>query len=217
MKKIFLFAVLLTIVIASCKKKQNNPSITVTVSYPTITFAPTMYFSIPVGGALPSNIATAYDSFYRQSLSVVLIDSSVHNLVPGLYTAIATATSKYGYISNSTYYVVVTNVSTTEDLSGNWYQIPLPMGGDSTATNVQKLANAFYSTSNVTGVNMVTDPVDVTPAIFAVINDTTIQFGPSVAGSITSPTGILYTGTHVLGDTTMTYATAAGTLVFSKN
>jgi len=49
-----------------------------------------------------------------------------------------------------------------------------------------------------------------------VINDTTIQFGPSVAGSITSPTGILYTGTHVLGDTTMTYATAAGTLVFPR-
>jgi hypothetical protein len=216
MKKILLFTVLLTMVIASCKKKVNNPSITVTASFPTITFTPTMYFSIPVGGALPSNIATAYDSFYKQTLSVILIDSGVHNLVPGLYTGVATAKSQYGYVTNATYYVAVTNISGTENLSGNWYQIP-PLPGDSTATMVAQLANGFYSTSNVTGVNTVTDPADVTPAIFAVINDTTIQFGPSVAGTITSPTGTLNTTMHVLGDTSMTYATAAGTLTFYKN
>jgi len=214
MKKIFLCAVLFSVIIASCKKKQNDPSIIVTASFPTITFSPSIYFSIPVGGQRPTGIATAYDSFYKQSLSVVLVDSTVNTLVPGLYEAIATSTSKYGYISYANYYVAVTNEPSSEDLSGEWYQRP---NADTTATIIQKLANGFYSTSNITGVDLNTTAA--TAATFVVINDTTIQFDNTVAGSVTSPTGILNMKIHIYGDTTMTYGVlAAGdSITFSKN
>lgn len=214
MKKILLFAVLLTMVIASCKKKITNPSITVTVSFPTINFTSgTSYYSIPVGGALPAGIATAYDSFYKENLSVVLIDSGVNNLVPGIYTAVATATSKYGYVKDTTYYVAVTSFTGSLNLSGNWYQIPLLSGGDSTATTVQLLANGFYSTSNVIGANTFTDAANVLSALFVVTSDTTILFGAPLNDTV----GVLNTTRHILGDTTMTYDSPVGTIVFSKN
>ena len=82
MKKIFLFSVLLAVVAASCKKDNGNPSITVTASFPTITLINNSYpyFSIPLGSATPvgSAIATAYDSFYRESCPIVVVGNVVH-------------------------------------------------------------------------------------------------------------------------------------------
>ncbi len=71
MKKIFLFSVLIAIAVASCKKV-NNPNMTVTASFPTITFPNGIYFSVPLNGTLPtvSQVATAYDSFYKESLKL---------------------------------------------------------------------------------------------------------------------------------------------------
>jgi len=67
MRKILLLAVLAAVSFASCKKTVNDVSTEVTVSYPIISFAGgNVYYSIPVGGALPTIQATAQDTFINK-------------------------------------------------------------------------------------------------------------------------------------------------------
>lgn len=206
MKKIFLLSFLSVVAFISCKKNQDNPSITVTASFPKITFQQ-QYYSIPVGGVRPTVLATAYDTFYKQTCKVVTIDSNVNTLVPGLYTAEVTAQNKYGYVSYANYYVAVTSVPDALDISGI-YTDPL---NDSITAVVYKLTTGLFSISNYNGANNVSDPSGLTTGMFAVTNLTS-------ANNMSFTTGI--TGTlslvAVAGDTALVYTTSAGAVDFAK-
>jgi hypothetical protein len=201
MKKILLCAVAFGVLVTSCKKKQDNPSITVTASYPTISWVATPYFSIPLGGTLPTNVATAYDSFYKEKETVVLADNTIVNMAPGLYSATASAQNKYGFSSSATYYVAVTGVSSALNLAGTWTS----PANDSIYTSVTSLANGFYLSNNVTGVNMINNSANAVSGLFVVTSDTSIVFDANTAASYTSGSGALVLTIHVAGDTTMTY------------
>jgi len=206
MKKIILLSLLALAVYSSCRKMQDNPSITVTASFPLITFQQ-QYYSIPVGGVRPTVLATAIDTFYKQTCKIVTIDSNVNTLVPGLYTAQVSAQNKYGYVSYANYYVAVTSVSDALDLSGV-YTNPL---NDSITAVVYKLATGLFYISNYNGVNNVSNAAGITPGYFAVTNLTS-------ANNMSFTTGV--TGTlslvAVAGDTALVYNTSVGAVDFAK-
>ena len=204
MKKILLFTVLSLFVFAACKKQQDNPSTVITASYPKITFAQ-KYYSIPLGTVRPEVQATAYDSFYKETVRIITFDSTINNFVPGVYMATLLAQSSHGYATLDTYYVAVTNVANTMDLSGNWNQVPV---NDSTSTTIVKLANGLYSSNNVNGVNLYTDPTNVVYDLFAVTTNTTIVFLSGNTATLT------YNASPLVS--TMSYTTPSGIVTFKR-
>ncbi len=206
MKKILIFSVLLAVLAISCKKQPADPSITVTVSYPTITFTGAQYYSIAVNGSLPSVAATAYDSFYHESCTVLLDASTLDNTTPGLYAVTASAKNKYGYKTYATVYVGVTNEPATLDISGIYYRLANP----NRVANITKVANGMFMTDNIGGVDITTTPGSVVSAVFVVTSDTTIDFGSQMtsAGTLTaSQESLALVGTGASG-TTLNYAIA---------
>lgn len=175
MKKIVIVFVLAAIATVGCKKKENTVSMVVTASTPIVTITGPQYFSIPIGGALPNITAVAYDTFYRDSLSVVIDQKGLDNTTPGLYTIFATAKNKYGYIGSASVYVAVTNITNALDLSG-WY---LRSGNPNRVAFVTKIATGLFRTSNVGGVDTTTGSGTgpIISAVFAVTSTTTAVSG----------------------------------------
>lgn len=201
MKKILFCVAALTLMVTSCKKKTSDPSITVTVSYPTIIATGNPYYSINIGDPLPSISATAYDSFYNEVCTVVTDASTLDNTTPGLYAVSLSAKNKYGFISYSSVFVAVTNVSDLLNLSGAYQRLATP----TRTAYVTKLARGIFMTSNVGGVDTVSQATSIVPAVFAVTSDTTIDFGSQLtsAGTLTASQESL---TLTPGDTTLNYA-----------
>ena len=206
MKKIVIISVLSVFIFSACKRQQDNPSTVVTASYPKITMTE-KYYSIPVGAVRPTVLATAYDTFYKVSVPIVTIDSAIHNFVPGLYEGTISATNQYGYSSYANYWVAVTGVSTalTSGIAGTWIQ---PALSDSFSTTITMLANGLFSSSNVNGVNIYTNPTGVVSDIFALTSNTTLEFSSGTTGTLTY--------IPVAGDTSMTYSTPTGSVTFNR-
>ena len=201
MKKIIILSFAAVIAVAGCKKQHTTISNVVTASYPKVTITSSPYVSIPVGGTFVPPTATAYDSFYRQSLSVVKDLGALDNTTPGLYVIAYTAKSQYGFTGSAYVYVAVTNVSDTMDLTGLYYR-----NGVNPAY-ITKLARGLYETSNVGGDDSITQASSVIPAFFAVTTDSTLDFGTQTtsAGTLTASQGkVSYSPPH--GDTTISYA-----------
>jgi hypothetical protein len=211
MKKILLIAVLFSIAIASCIKKDATTSTVVTASYPTISFLNGQYFSVNLNAPYPTVTISATDSFYNPCDTVV-IDSAIHTNAAGLYVGTASAKNAKGFISYANFYVAVTNVSPQMNLAGNWY----PSSGfvilDSGAAKITKLANGLYMTNNIGAVNIYTADSLMVSGIFAVTDLTTIVF-PANNTNYVSP-GTL---SMLPGDTTITYMSSTGqTITFQK-
>lgn len=147
MKKYLVIPFLAVMAFTACKKKENTVSTLVTYSAPTIVVSGAQYYSIPVGGSLPSIAASSYDSFYKESYPVVIDQSTLDNTTPGLYIVTISAKNKYGMKGSTGVYIAVTNVSPSINLEGSYIRLSnlLPAG-------VTKLANGLYVTDNVGGV-----------------------------------------------------------------
>ncbi len=187
MRKILIISVLAVFAYAGCKKKENDVSTTVTASYPTITIVGSQYVSIPVGGAFTPPSATAYDSFYHETMVVLKDLGTLDNTVPGLYTVTYSAKNHYGFVGTKNVYVAVTNVSDTFDVSlSGWY---LRLANPNRAAHITKVATGMFMTDNVGGV----DTTDATTgprvsAVFAVTSLTAFTFGTQLTsdGSLSS-------------------------------
>ena len=204
MKKLILLSVFGTLAIFSCKKKANDPSTLVTPSFPTITLTGSQFYSIQVGGTLPSISATAYDSFYNETDNVLIDQSTLDNTTPGLYQVSLSATNKYGFIGYNAVYIGVTSASASLNLAGSYIRLATP----GRVAHVTKLGTGLFMTDNVGGVD-ITDPTTgaAIPAVFVVTSDSTIDFGSQMtaAGTLTASQQGL---TLVPGDTTLSYALA---------
>ena len=198
MKKILILSVLSALVFVGCKKKDKISSQTVTASFPTVTISGSPYYSIPVGGALPTITATAYDSFYQENDATLIDLSTLNNNVPGLYAVTVSAKNRYGFIGYASAYIAVTNIPSTLDLSGFYLRGANP-------AFVTKLATGLFMTSNVGGDDTATQASSVIPAVFAVTSDSTIDFGSQLtsAGTLTASQETL---SLAVGDTTLNYA-----------
>ncbi|MBL7755353.1 MAG: hypothetical protein HWD58_07910 [Bacteroidota bacterium] len=166
MKKVKIIGLVALVLFAmSCTRKKNEVSSVVEASWPTITLTGSQYYSIPVGGTLPTVSATAYDSLLKESYSTELDASGLDNSTPGLYIVPVKAKNKNGYISSKSVLIAVTDIDTSANLSGEYVR---------TATGVSlmvnKLANGLYETDNLFGAGTTAE----TYAYFAQIDDSTI-------------------------------------------
>ena len=198
MRKIFLLAALAGVSLVGCKKKQNDVSTEVTVSFPLISFSGGIYYSIPVGGSLPVIQASAVDTFYKENDSVVLDKSTLDNTTPGLYIVTASAKNKYGFTSYASVYVAVTNVNPEYNLGGTYIRI-----SNSDTVHVTKLATGLYTNDNFAGT---TNAAYIVPAYFVQADDTTL-----ILPSQSTAVGTIY-GTNgyismVPSDTVFQYVT----------
>lgn len=215
MKKLLLLSALAVVAFASCKKRVGTVSEAVTASYPTVTIKSGQYFSFPVGGGpLPDAnniIATAYDSFYNQELPVVVDASTLSNLKPGLYVATVSAKNKYGYIGYAHVYVAITSVADTFDISGRYYAQKSPGVADTfKPAYITKLAAGMFRTSNVLGADTGKQKLNVMPAVFALSDYNTVDFGSQrIPGTTLSASGMVSSMNGLLDvtppDTTLTY------------
>lgn len=229
MKKILLFALVSLVVVSSCRRKENNVSLDVTVSYPQFHYPNGKYFSIKVGYPLPAvtAIATAYDTFYKQACPVVVnfnaysnkqtgyTTTGVDNKTPGLYTASISSKNQFGFTNYDIIYVGVTNIPDTMNLSGLWYDTTgtYPLNRIDTVT---KVATGMFTASNIYGADVVSDAADVYSGLFLVLDPNTIVFAPATL-NITGNSAVLNLPAF---DTNMVYTTtqfsAAGTSVTYK-
>jgi hypothetical protein len=166
MKKLLAISAFAALAMASCKKKETTISELRQYSKPTIVLSEGRYYSIPVGGILPTIKATAYDSFYHEDATVLLDQSKLDNTVPGIYTVIVTAKNTLGMAATDTLWVAVTNIPSTIDLSGKYLRVET----DDTMM-VTRLANGFYHTSDAAG-NGPADTTFVIPAVFVQTSNT---------------------------------------------
>jgi len=148
MRKLLILSVFAALSITACKKKDAPVSTLYTYSTPTIIISGDQYYSIPVGGALPTITASAYDSFYLESAPVIMDQSTLDNTTPGLYVVTATSRNKYGMQSTKSVYVAVTDIPATVDVSGTYNRT-----SNGVEVHVTKLANGLYLTDNVGGVD----------------------------------------------------------------
>ena len=210
MKKILLVSVLAALAYVGCKKKESTVSMTVTASFPVVTITGTQYFSIPVGGSLPTVNAVAYDTFYRDSLPVVIDQAGLDNTTPGLYIVTASAKNKYGYVGSASVYVAVTNISPLINLAGQYIRL-----SNNDTVHVSKMATGLYLTDNVGGV-LATSPTAILPGYFVQTDMTTILLPSQPSGGNTL-SGINGACSLVPADTTYQYVIVSPSSIFAQS
>lgn len=198
MKNFITIAAMSIIALGSCKK-YDNVSQQVKVSYPTITFSGSLFYSIPVGGTLPTVAATAYDSTLKETETVTIDQSTLDNKTPGLYILTVNTKNHYGYISSQNIYVAVSNEPASVNLAGNYKRT-----SNSAPVVVTRVANALYRTNDVGGA-----PTLQIPAYFVQTNDTTIVLPPqpTAAGTLSAANASVHMAP---GDTSFSYIVVNG-------
>ncbi len=202
MRKYLVIPFLAVLAFTACKKKTNTVSTLVTYSTPTIIVTGDQYYSIKVGGSLPSIAATAYDSFYKESYPVVIDQSTLDNSTPGLYIVNISSKNKYGMKNTVGVYVAVTNISSAIDLSGEYKRL-----SNSQSVYLTKLANGLYQTNNVGGV--IPPSTAIVPAYLVQVDDTTMSFPPQSTSQGTI-SGVDPQVSMVIADTTISYNISGG-------
>ncbi len=211
MKKILMLSVLAAVAFVGCKKKEDTVSRVVSVSYPTVTIVNSQFYSFPVGGGpLPNAntiIATAYDSFYHQSIKPVVDASEVSDIIPGLYIITVSAKNTDGFLGYNYVYVAITSEPDSINVAGQYVR-----QDNFDTVNVTKIGAGFYRTDNVGG-NRVTPGAavnTVVPGYFVMGSDNSslyMQTQPSPIGTFSG------TGSFNLspGDTAFQYVIKGNT------
>lgn len=190
MKNLVLIAGLVLILgLGSCKKKDEAVSETVEVKYTEITLKGNEYVSVPVGGTYSDPGATAKDPYDGSVKDISPLEGgdAPDYSTPGMYPVIYEATNKYGFKSQKVRWIAVTNVSSSEDVSGVYRR-----STNKGPMNVVKVATGIYYSDNVGGVPVagsnpvIADPGFVYKTYFVQTNDTTIivPVQPWIAGDI---------------------------------
>jgi hypothetical protein len=210
MRKVLILSLFAALGAVACKKKVGTASQVVTASYPTVTITSGQYFTFPVGGGpLPdvnSIIATAYDSFYHESLPVVIDASTISNLTPGLYVATVSARNRFGYKGYANVYVAITDIPDTVDISGLYLKQNSPL----MPTTITKVSRGMFLTSNVAGADTGKQKNGIMPGVFALTSPSTLSLTTQRSGGAVLTTSRVISainGTWEVAspDTTVTY------------
>lgn len=207
MKKYLVIPFLALMAFSACKKKENTVSTLVTYSTPTIVVTGSQYYSIHVGGSLPTVSASSYDSFYQESYPVVVDQSTLDNTKPGLYVVNITAKNKYGMKSSKGIYVAVTDVDPTLNLAGDYIRL-----SNLQPVTVTRLAQGLYMIDNVGGV--IPPSSAIVPAIFVQVDDSTMSF----PAQNTDAGEVMGVGASInMADSTFRYKIGGGNSAFNPN
>lgn len=165
--KIFLsVAAILLVTVISCRKVPDNVSTVEKASWPTITISGSQFYSIPVGGSLPTVAATAYDSVLMENYLVSLDASGIDVNTPGLYIVPIKAKNRLGYISSVNVMIAVTDIANDWNLSGEYRRT-----ANNALVNLNEIANGLYEVDNVGGA-----PTFAVVGYFVQLDDSTINF-----------------------------------------
>lgn len=226
MKLLKAIPLLALLAIGACKKEYDRVSTTAKVSRPTVTFldasvtgdeqstdnyyletigaGQTVFLTLPVGAAM-NPVPTAYDSVTKQNVEVeILRDGHLNTSVPGLYVYdFRTKFNQNGYGTRVRYYIGVSNVPPSVDLSGLYRGVIGRSEDTLDDISVDMLDRAMY---------LISDPVaDLSSigAVFVQTSDSTIVIGPQPTdlgaqsfGDISGTDGRIR---KVAGDTVITY------------
>lgn len=187
-KMIYFLCGAMAIALTSCKKKDQTVSETVEVKYTKITLKGDEYVSIPVGGTYNDPGATALDPYDNSTKDISPVPGGTADYnTPGMYPIVYEATNKYGFKSQAVRWVAVTNVSSSDNISGLYRR-----NTNNGPMNVVKVGTGLYYSDNVGGVPLAgSSPVAANPdfvykTYFVVTNDTSIVVPsqPWIAGEI---------------------------------
>jgi hypothetical protein len=218
MRKLLILSLFAAISFSACKKEKTSVSNLYTYSTPTIIVTGAQYYSIPVGGALPTIAATAYDSFYHEDCTVLLDQSTLDNTKAGLYVVNISARNKYGMQGTKSIYVAVTDIDAAVDISGQYKRT-----SNSVLVNVTKLATGLYMTDNVGGVDSIASPSSasaVLPAFFVQtsLTDLALPAQPTSQGTLIGDNGTVnmappITYSYVITDPSTVFGQSTRTFV----
>ncbi len=166
MKLSIAVAGLMLLSVAACRRLPDNVSQVEKASWPTITILGSQFYSIPVGGSLPSVAATAYDSVLMESYPVSLDASSIDVNTPGLYVVPIKAKNKWGYINSTNVAIAVTDIDPSWNLSGLYKRT-----SNGAPVNLTQVANGLYEVDDVGGA-----PTFQIKGYFIHLDDSTISF-----------------------------------------
>lgn len=222
MKKLLIAASFATLLFAACKKDDDEVvSQTVTVSRATISFSGGQFYSINTGGTLPTINATAYDSTLRESYPVEIVGTdALDNTTPGLYIVNATTKNKFGFVTNASVYVAVTDLpESARSIAGNYKRVDVATGDVSVVT---RLARGLYQLDNIAGAIRASRPDLLFPVLFVQVNDTSLIVPPqaTAVGTVAVRDEFARANRAIIrslpGDTSYKYAITSPSSVFGN-
>lgn len=173
MKKIWIVVVIIWAVAqAGCKKEETNTRV-VKVSYPTISLNGDKYVTLNVGTAYNDPGATGTDDISGSTKSLTADSSTLDVTKPGLYYKMYTMRNANGYITKVGRYIAVTDYQDNVNLTGVYERT-----ANGIQVNLTRVSRALYMTDDMGGAGL------PDAAYFAVINDSTIDFGRQLSESI---------------------------------
>jgi hypothetical protein len=148
MKRIYniFFIILVTAILASCKKELTSEGVSRITTYPTITVKGDVFMSVNKGATFtdPGYIAKVGS---EDVTSTVVVDGKVNTNTPGVYILSYTVTNSDGFPASGKRWVGVIDVDAqAQDISGTYVRT------NGQPVTITKKGLGMYTTNNVGGV-----------------------------------------------------------------
>lgn len=173
MKKHICYILAFTLLVAACRRKNDNVSNVVVV--PHLELKGQKFITINVGDPAPADEgATVVDDQPVDGNSNVMVtENTVDPSTPGIYYMLYQTKTKNGYTVGTARYVAVTNYPDDVNLSGTYMRTT-----NGVLVEVTRVSRALYKNADMGGAGL-SDAI-----YFAVLNDSTIDAGPQYSESI---------------------------------
>lgn len=172
-KAILLLIGILPILATSCRKDPNAVSKVVKVSFPTVELNGEKYVTLNVGQPYEDPGAVSKDDVSGTTANISADISTLDITTPGIYYMQYTAINANGYKTKAGRYIAVTNYTDEMNLEGVYTRT-----SNGVEVNITKVSRALYMTDDMGGAGL------PDAAYFAVIDNSTIDFGPQLSESI---------------------------------
>lgn len=160
---------LVLLLVAGCKKEDQYPSKTVTVTYPTINLKGDQVVILHTGDTYSDAGATLVDDISGASSDIEAVDNPVDPSTPGVYMVTFTAKNANGFETIKQRPVIVTDVSDSWDLTGTYART-----ANGVEVHVTKIGRGAYTIDNVGGV-AASSPQFIFQVYMAQLDDATIE------------------------------------------
>lgn len=177
MKKIIIILFALSFMAyAGCRKRDDQVSKVVDVTYPTINLNGDKFVSLAVGESYTDPGAVSIDDISGEQTNLPEAESSNLDVnTPGVYYMLYSAKNANGYIKNEVRYIAVTDYNDAVDISGTYLRSGTPI-----EVNISKVGKSFYKNADMGGAGL-SDAIYI-----AIINDSTITGGVQFSESLGS-------------------------------
>ncbi len=191
--------VVLILLVAGCKKEDQYPSKTVTVTYPAINLKGDAVVILHTGDTYTDAGATLVDDITGASSDIEAVDNPVDPSTPGVYMVTFTAKNANGFETVKQRPVVVTDIDDSWDLTGTYART-----SNGVEVHVTKIGRGVYTIDNVGGV-VASSPQFIFQVYMAQLDDATIEVPAQYIDDGTVLDCVDETLTAQPGDTSFSY------------